>query len=209
MPTRIHMYTIYIYTRRFRTKKKDKIKWSLGWLGMDNGRPSPSIFDAFAMPAHKKWPRGIQPPQYHQRPIHAKWRTSRSSNPTSLALGARMMVVQTNSLKWTSIKNYVQEDTGIAKRTGAWIIAKYMSLDDGMQSLHITIQDWKGMFSTIGHHMPSSDHGTVPDMPYIYNILTIVGHCFGHQSGLDESSGRSSTALPYEFALRVSACFPK
>ena len=98
---------IYIYKTLSNKKKEDKIKWSLGWLGMDNGRPSPSIFDAFAMPAHKKWPRGIQPPQYHQRPIHAKWRTSRSSNPTSLALGARIMVVQTNSLKWISIKKHV------------------------------------------------------------------------------------------------------
>ena len=37
----------------------------------------------------------------------------------------------------------------------------------------------------------------------LYNILTSIEHRFGHQSGLDESSGRKSTTLPNEIALRV------
>ena len=45
--------------------------------------------------------------------------------------------------------------------------------------------------------------GTVPDMLNIYNILTNIGHRFGHQSNLDESSGRVSTIFCME--LR-SAC---
>ena len=33
--------------------------------------------------------------------------------------------------------------------------------------------------------------GTVLDMPNIHKMLTIIGNRFGHQSGLDESSGRN------------------
>ena len=35
--------------------------------------------------------------------------------------------------------------------------------------------------------------GTGPDMPNIHNTLTSIGHRFGHQLGLDESSRRNST----------------
>ena len=51
--------------------------------------------------------------------------------------------------------------------------------------------------------------GTVPDMPNIRNILTIIGHRFGRQSGLDESSGRNSTIVLYGIAFRVSFVFSK
>ena len=41
----------------------------------------PSLFGAFAMPAHKKRPCGNQRWQRRQRRIHAKWYKSRSSQP--------------------------------------------------------------------------------------------------------------------------------
>ena len=40
--------------------------------------------------------------------------------------------------------------------------------------------------------------GTVPDVLNIYNVLTTLGHRFGHQSGLDESSRRTSTIFCME-----------
>ena len=50
---------------------------------------------------------------------------------------------------------------------------------------------------------------TVPDIQNICNILTIVGHCFGHQSGLDESSGRNSTIFLYGITMHVYLMFQK
>ena len=52
------------------------------FLWVKNGCPFPSIFQAPAMPAHKKWPQGIQPPipadphkvaqgQQLQTPLHS------------------------------------------------------------------------------------------------------------------------------------------
>ncbi len=50
--------------------------------------------------------------------------------------------------------------------------------------------------------------GTVPDMPNIYNTLTNIGHRFGHQICLDESSGRnSSTTFLYEIVFRIYLVF--
>ena len=47
----------------------------------------------------------------------------------------------------------------------------------------------------------------VPDMPNICNILTTIGHRFGHQSGLDESAGLNSTTFLYGTAFRVYLVF--
>ena len=49
--------------------------------------------------------------------------------------------------------------------------------------------------------------GTIPDMPIIDNILTIVGHRFGHQSGLYESARHKSAAIRNVFAFRVYVVF--
>ena len=43
----------------------------------------------------------------------------------------------------------------------------------------------------------------IPNMSSIHNILTIIAHPFGHQSGPDESSGRNSTTFLYGATLRV------
>ena len=51
--------------------------------------------------------------------------------------------------------------------------------------------------------------GTVPDMPNMHIILTLLGHRFGHQLGLDESSGRNSTTFLHGIAFRVYEFFPK
>ena len=48
-----------------------------------------------------------------------------------------------------------------------------------------------------------------PDMPNIHNIFANVGHRFGHQSGLDESSGRKSTTFRLRIAFRVYLMFSK
>ena len=50
---------------------------------------------------------------------------------------------------------------------------------------------------------------TIPAVPTLHNILTNIGHRFGHQSGLDESSRRNSTASLHEAALCVYLVFPK
>ena len=50
---------------------------------------------------------------------------------------------------------------------------------------------------------------TVPDMPNIHDMLTNIGHRVGHQSGLDERSGRSSTTFLYGTAFRVYFMFSK
>ena len=55
--------------------------------------------------------------------------------------------------------------------------------------------------------MGIAEVGTLPDMPNIQNLLTIIGHCFGHQSGIDESSGRSSTIFLSGIAFRVYLLF--
>ena len=44
-------------------------------------------------------------------------------------------------------------------------------------------------------------------MPNIYNMLTIVGHRFGHQSGIDVSSERISTTFRHAIALRIHLVF--
>ena len=46
------------------------------------------------------------------------------------------------------------------------------------------------------------------DMPN-KQILTTSGHSFGHQSGLDESSGRDSTMFLYGIAFHVYLMFSK
>ena len=51
--------------------------------------------------------------------------------------------------------------------------------------------------------------GTVPDMLNIHNTLTVIGHRFRHQSGLDESSGGTSTTSLHESAFRVYLMFSK
>ena len=56
-----------------------------------NGRPFPSKFGAFAMPAHKNWPAGILP---RIPPIGAKCDLAHSSQPTFPRAGARMTVVK-------------------------------------------------------------------------------------------------------------------
>ena len=50
---------------------------------------------------------------------------------------------------------------------------------------------------------------TIPDMPNIHSILGIIGLCFGHQPGLDQSSGRISSFLPRGIAFRVNFDFSK
>ena len=46
------------------------------------------------------------------------------------------------------------------------------------------------------------------NMPNIQNVLTNIGHRLGHQSGLDESSGRISTTFLYGIEFRVHfVCF--
>ena len=44
--------------------------------------------------------------------------------------------------------------------------------------------------STVGRYVRSivGRYSTVPDMPNIQNLLTMIGHRFSHQLGLDESS---------------------
>ena len=51
--------------------------------------------------------------------------------------------------------------------------------------------------------------GTVPDVPNIHNIITIVGHRVGHQSSLGESSGRISTICLSGIVFRVYSVFSK
>ena len=53
----------------------------------------------------------------------------------------------------------------------------------------------------------STRYATLLTYIYIYDILTSIryGYRFGHQSGLDESSGRHSTIFLHGIALRV--CF--
>ena len=41
----------------------------------------------------------------------------------------------------------------------------------------------------------------------VHNILTIIEHRFGHQSGLDESSGRFFSVFLHGIALRVYLMF--
>ena len=41
------------------------------------------------------------------------------------------------------------------------------------------------------------------DVPNMYNILIIIGHRFGHQSGLDETSGRFSTTILHGTAFPI------
>ena len=45
--------------------------------------------------------------------------------------------------------------------------------------------------------------GTVPNMQSIHNVLTIIGHRFGHRSGVYQSSGRNPTIFLYGIAFRV------
>ena len=45
--------------------------------------------------------------------------------------------------------------------------------------------------------------GTVADIPNTHNVLTNIGHRFGHQSALDESSRRRPIILQNSFAFRV------
>ena len=51
--------------------------------------------------------------------------------------------------------------------------------------------------------------GTLPDMTCIYNISTIVGHRFGHQSGVDDSSGRNSITILHGIAFHIYLMFSK
>ena len=44
---------------------------------------------------------------------------------------------------------------------------------------------------------------------YTPYLLTSIGHRFGHQSGLDESSGRNSTTCLHGIAFRVYLVFSK
>ena len=51
--------------------------------------------------------------------------------------------------------------------------------------------------------------GTIPDMPNIHNILPIVEHRFGLQSGLDGSAGQKSTIVLHGITFRVYLMFSK
>ena len=44
-------------------------------------------------------------------------------------------------------------------------------------------------------------------MQNIHSILTVIGHRVGHQSGLDESSGRNSTIFLLELRSASIRCF--
>ena len=46
-------------------------------------------------------------------------------------------------------------------------------------------------------------YAAIPVMPNMNNTLTTIGHRFGHQSGLDGSSGRNSFTFPHGIALHV------
>ena len=59
-----------------------------------------------------------------------------------------------------------------------------------------------GVRSTVGRYSTS-----LPDMQNTHNILTNIGHRFGHQSGLYESSGLNSTSFLFGFALHVYLVF--
>ena len=50
---------------------------------------------------------------------------------------------------------------------------------------------------------------TVPDMPNVHDILTSIGHPFGHHSGLGESSRRKSTFVLHEIAFPVYSIITK
>ena len=50
--------------------------------------------------------------------------------------------------------------------------------------------------------------GTVPDMPNIPNILTNVGHRFGHQSSLGRVQEEAGPLCLYGVAFRVYLVFP-
>ena len=49
----------------------------------------------------------------------------------------------------------------------------------------------------------------VPDIPITPNVSTNIGHRFGHQSGVYESSGRNAAANLNVFATRVYLVFAK
>ena len=51
--------------------------------------------------------------------------------------------------------------------------------------------------------------GTVPDMLNISDRVPNIGHCFGHQSGLDESSRLNSTTFLHGIAFRIYLAFPE
>ena len=51
--------------------------------------------------------------------------------------------------------------------------------------------------------LQSAEVGTVPDMPDMRNMLTIIAHRFGHQSGSHEGWGRHSTTFLYGTAFCV------
>ena len=54
-----------------------------------------------------------------------------------------------------------------------------------------------------------SKYGPVPNIPNISNILTNIGHRFGHQSGLYESSAQNSAAILIAYSFRVYLLFSK
>ena len=49
----------------------------------------------------------------------------------------------------------------------------------------------------------------IPDMPNIHNIFAIIGHRFGHQSRLDESSRQKTTISLHQNASRAFLVFFK
>ena len=50
----------------------------------------------------------------------------------------------------------------------------------------------------------------VPSTKYArHNILTNIGHRFGHQSGVYKSSGQNSAAISIAYSFRVSLVFSK
>ena len=49
----------------------------------------------------------------------------------------------------------------------------------------------------------------VPNMQNMHNMLANVGHRVGHQTGLDENSGRNSTTFLNGFAFRGYLVFSK
>ena len=65
-------------------------------------------------------------------------------------------------------------------------IGPYNSLDRG--STCYTVGRYSTQYRIVGTYAVP-EVGTVPDMLNIHDILAIIGHRFGHQSTLDESSG--------------------
>ncbi len=63
------------------------------------------------------------------------------------------------------------------------------------------------VFFNLVHGARIFNVGTVADRPNIHNILTNIGHRFGHQSGLDGNTRQKPFCVVREIVLRVCLVF--